>query len=409
MSIVIIAECDADGALYAVERLQAETYAFCQLADWVSVEFLKNLPSPGSCGQYTDRRQRLEGDFSEWWSSAALEPISTYKSNESQGRGNRFFKLQMKCPYPDPMLETHVHQETTSYGKLESVTPLISEPAESSSNLPIPEQHLPTSHEILDLVKTQYQEALYRSKSSLAYFAKGPLSRARAIFSDTEHSTDNVTVFATFLRTLVLNVNVIDRKYRETIPRIIDRFPRGYVSQDGGKGILSKLRKASKKAQKKTIGKDGLYSGEEVQVGQWWLVEVGLTSALDGPFTTEDISRKVLLEQKARETELQVILILEVLALEESTLATVTQDMSTAATKSNDVQSKEQKAKKPQNLQSLLEMLLDRLCIWQSMATEESQTAANQGRKASADESSVMRNPSADHLREFCVDVVLPL
>jgi DNA replication regulator SLD3 len=71
------------------------------------------------------------------------------------------------------------------------------------------------------------------------------------------------------------------------------------------------------------------------------------------------------------------------------------------------------KAKKPRDLPALVDVHVDRLCIWQSLSAEEGRTLSKTvpGDKSS----SKLLNPSlndkhaADVLRDFCVEVIVPL
>lgn len=260
--------------------------------------------------------------------------------------------------------------------------------------------------ENLESIKLQYREALYLSKASLAYFAKGPLSRARASFTNDSGSLVGADRLVSFLRSLILGLGLLDKKYRETLPGIVNDLPVGYVSEDTVTGMISTLRKASRKSKKDKVGKNGLYSGEDAQIAQWWLSQSTALSPIDGLKLEVPATKQLFLEQRARETQLQIILILEVFALEESKPTNLAENR-LASPETTTIQPKKKKTKDSQNLNSLLEILLDRLCIWQSMSADES--------KATVDQSSTVLNrstaqdPVADCLREFCVDVVLPL
>lgn len=110
---------------------------------------------------------------------------------------------------------------------------------------------------------------------------------------------------------------------------------------------------------------------------------------------------------------MQIILSLEALALE--SLATTQPAGNLPPTDfvegdDGSRKKKEKKPKKPQDLSMLLDLLVDRLCIWQSMSVDEMKTSNGEDRPVSRHQAQVTANAAGrDHLRQFCVDVVLPL
>ena len=200
----------------------------------------------------------------------------------------------------------------------------------------------------------------------------------------------------------------MDKKYREALPNIVKGLPTSVLTEDEIPSILSSQRRKDPKSKKGKVRKDGLYPGEEASITRWWLSRDKPSMISDSSNGKEDAIRAILLEQRARETQLQVILVLEILALEASVLAPITnQETSpTLALEQESDPNKKSKAKKPQDVNTLLDLLIDRLCIWQSMNLDEAKgarpaeaSAIQQGGKA----------PNKVPLKDFCVDVVLPL
>lgn len=200
----------------------------------------------------------------------------------------------------------------------------------------------------------------------------------------------------------------MDKKYREALPSIIKELPVSVLTEDEIPAIVSTQRKKQRKSKSGKIGKDGLYPGEEANITRWWLSRNKPLTTNESSNSKEDAIRTILLEQRARETQLQVILVLETLALEAATPQTGDNQENPRdnACEQESSQVKKSKSKKPQDLNILLDLLVDRLCIWQSTNTDEGKgpqsselPATHQGGKAS----------DKVHLRDFCVDVVLPL
>lgn len=201
----------------------------------------------------------------------------------------------------------------------------------------------------------------------------------------------------------------MDKKYRETVPELVKELPFDLPSEDDGAAILASWTK-DRKSKKVKLGKDGLYPDEKASIARWWLAKDISNLGSDTPESREDITKNLLLEQRCRETQLQIILVLETLAIESSIsgLSPAEETLeSQSAVIGNDL-GKAKKSKKPQDLDTLLDLLVDRLSIWQSMAIEE-KSAQNQQRPSLQYTDKAKSSAKASHLYQFCVDVIIPL
>ena len=201
----------------------------------------------------------------------------------------------------------------------------------------------------------------------------------------------------------------MDKKYKEAIPAIINQLPSQAMSEDDTAAVIAEMHKKSRRAKQRRIGKDGLFPGEELSVSRWWLSRDSSLQDSDSHVSGEELIRASLLELRARETQMQIILLLEALALEVSMSAsTVGNSKSQGAPEREEIlHAKIKKPRKPQDLNVLLDLFVDRLCIWQSMRTDDGNlNKAGEGpSQAGGDHSGI----GADVLKTFCVDVVLPL
>ena len=205
----------------------------------------------------------------------------------------------------------------------------------------------------------------------------------------------------------------MDTKYRETLPELVNGFPFGSISEDECATVIATISKKIRKSKKISVGKNGLYPGEEANIARWWLSRDLSSVACDSADAKEEATRSAVLEQRTRETQLQIILSLETLALESLSTSQPVENLQPLEFVEGDDGSqkkKKKRPKKPQDLSMLLDLLVDRLCIWQSMSVGEMKTsngedgpAPQYGAKPTA------KAASRDHLRQFCVDVVLPL
>ena len=250
-------------------------------------------------------------------------------------------------------------------------------------------------------------------KLSLAYFAKGPLSRARAICNANGGSATDYSHLTSFLRSCILSLALLDVKYRETLPELVKAFPFDPLSDDECTAIIDTVSKKTRRSKKPSIGKNGLYPGEEAHIARWWLGRDLSSVACDSADSREEATKSALLEQRFRETQMQIVLSLETLALESaasSHLVDVLPPVNPVEGDKDSRNKKVKKTKKPQDLGMLLDLLVDRLAIWQSMSADETKTSNDQDRPTSQHGTRpTVKLASSDHLRQFCVDVVLPL
>jgi DNA replication regulator SLD3. len=218
-----------------------------------------------------------------------------------------------------------------------------------------------------------------------------------------------------FLRSLIINTVLIDKKYRETIPEIVARIKT--LVDDSEKGSRPKKRKR----KKPKLGKDGLYPGEIEHIKKWWTAlqpqQRGVDDDDDKIMSATETKFHISCLRR-RETQLQIILILEILALEAQTQPPQQKDSS------NEVQqqggepqavdrenSQEPPAKKrnKHNLPVLLDVHADRLCIWQTTALDEVKALAETQAIADGEGAEKPKSAHSDPLRDFCVDIIIPL
>lgn len=277
--------------------------------------------------------------------------------------------------------------------------------AEKGRPVPAPPSFVDDSfsntHEIL-------LQTLYTSKSTLAYFAKSTLARIRAAFRSL--TTASTSDLAEFYRGRLITSKKMDLKYRDTIPKIIENAILQVSPTPSGEKQLPKCSKRKSNSRKK-LGKDGLYAGEETFVRTWWLNRDGAKNDLTGVNPRDQEMQALLKELRNRETQLQIILILEILTLE------LKQDVRTEGSVSVESVKKEpddddptrilaktpSKTNEKRDLRSDLDILVDRLCIYQSVSIIDPITS-DEAKKQNGEAG----NEVSDQLRDFCCNVILP-
>lgn len=214
-----------------------------------------------------------------------------------------------------------------------------------------------------------------------------------------------------FLKSLVMTTVLIDKKYRETVPEIISKLKIQVEDSDNDEPKPKK-----RKVKKPKIGKDGLYPLEESHVQRWWKANKPNPSNVgdQSSVTPEEVKYHISCLRR-RETQLQMILILEILALEPLTRPAEGVDdtqlpgMESQPPPGTGEAAAAAKKRNKHNFPVLLDVNADRLCIWQSTTLDEVRALAesqapNRGQQAEGSD----RNTS-DPLKDFCVDVILPL
>ncbi|KAF9870023.1 hypothetical protein CkaCkLH20_12503 [Colletotrichum karsti] len=436
---LLLARNEASKTLYAIERAagsQKSLYAVCKLGSWVDLlelaekatvtgkhvarirqaeemrEFQlldsqreKPLVTFGQNKGHTDKRMAIEALQSIVRKRARSQSVSTFDDAVRAEKRTKSDDDNASRPQTPSGLNPSVNPVQTIETKPEPMEWIETHlDAVQAAPQPIRDHNVQqTPGEIMENIRTQYMEALYKSMGSLAYFAKGPLSRARAAFHLDCDGTMNMDDLIEFLKSLVMTTVQIDKKYRETVPDIISKMKTHVDISDEG----SKLKK--RKSKKMKLGKDGMYPGEDDHVRNWWDTNKPELQNDDVTITPAQIKSHVSL-LRTRETQLQMILILEILALEplraadaegESQLPGLPVD---DAEKASEIQPKK---RSKHNFPVLVDVHADRLCIWQSTASDEMRLLEDSQVIAPADGGPAQK-ASSDPLKDFCTDIIMP-
>ncbi|OTA57705.1 hypothetical protein K449DRAFT_335204 [Hypoxylon sp. EC38] len=430
--VVVIARLESDKTIYVLERQTSGLYTLCHFGPWVDLQELERRATV-SLPQFIEKRTNPSIDAN------TPHPITTpHLHHETKKRRLAIEAIQSIVKKPGrsrsmsiasqsiPQTDPQTRPSTPGYDNSESRpttshiqnAPPTKTPDSSTLSQVAKASEIddllatPTAEGIFENIRNQYFESLYNSMGSLAYFAKGPLSRARAAFHLDCDSNLEMNDLVDFLTSLVMTTTQFDKKYRETIPNIISRMRPIFQDSDAEQSNTKKKRKS----KKMKIGKDGLYPTECDRVKKWWSARMPQFKEDEAMTTAEPHEAKLQIAWlRSRETQLQMIIILEILALEplltprdgkdtrlpglpglEETTAEAPKDSTTK--KRNRIRN---------SLPLLVDIHADRLCIWQSTAMEEVRLPA--GNQTSNDQDT-QESPRAtsDPLKDFCVDVLVP-
>ncbi|KAF1989442.1 hypothetical protein K402DRAFT_452163 [Aulographum hederae CBS 113979] len=397
-SEIVVARVDAEKSIVAIERVARHVYAVCKLGHWVKAKDLDFRAEASSLLPVAAKSE--ENENAKWWESAALP-------DSSLGIEKNLTKRPcISMPPPHRIASKALPSAPTDT----STTPY--EPTVEAHGLVVDGPQLqnapPNAEQAFENLITQYLDTLYLSKTSLAFFAKGPLSRARAACNPDTGSSFSLLELAEFLRTMLIPLRALDSKHRE---RIVE------IAKDARAGTFSDESPAAKRKLKKNklrlkVKKDGMYNIEEDYVKKWLESdEQGYTGAY-GENVEARMKRRAA-DLRVREMFAQLTIALEILAVEASPAfkdhtSTSSENRSNEQLKdASEPTPKKKKAKKQQNLLVLLDLLADRLCIWQSI--EQGDLVSSEAKSGKAGTAANGQDSgNNDILRSFCIEVVVP-
>lgn len=362
--LILIARSESlpDQVLYAVERVGHKRYALCRLAAWLKDHHIDAFASTPPLVAAPLRPPPLDTQNSSWWQPAALEgpPISRETSRKAP-------RLSLCLRLPP---------------QAQSAPPL--EPAIVAQPLHQPvvaEETCDTAEDMLDRFISQYLDTLYLSKTSLAFFTKGPLSRLRAAFTSGQIQDATLPDLIQFLRSLIPSSSTADKKYRDRLPELLKELPSQHQDPEHAPAAKKKRRKKKLKPDKY-----GLLPEEAAFFAKWWYQD---ESSAPSDETAERSLTRRSRQLRTRETFMQVVLVLEILSLEALPDSQPNKDQAIQA-----------KSKKSDTITTSLELLADKLCIWHSLHSADLLGDAPKPDKTAKE--------GANQLHSFCVDVIIP-
>lgn len=394
--MILIARLDDDRTMYAVEREDRGLYVVCKLGSWINLRQLKAAAVVFRHDTATTATANIL--------STTMAPTTT-PGARAHDKMKRVEIEALQHKVKRPATEPPPNVQPTE-AKVDAALPAVSNVVETSG--PSLAVQL-TSAEIFDNIRNQYFETLYLSKTSLAYFAKGPLSRARTAFNLDFDATLDMKDLVVFLQSLVITSSLMEKKYKNGVPECIASIDL-HDHSDPDTAIPKAKKRKSTKAMK--LGRNGLYPMEDGLIRKWWAshdeeVESGAHNSREGLANTRRSQLRI------REIQLQIIVILEILALRplvavpEATgnlpgLPTPTTVVPTIEKKSN----KAPKSKKSEDVGTTLDTNVERLTIWQTVSSDTVQVSNDDPAQKTL---APKQSDSTLTLKEFCVEVLGPL
>lgn len=422
---VLIARSDNTRNVYAVERHQNGLYVVCKLGAWVSIEKLGHLAEacyaprcyPAQTSEATETiaatiTPQLHKENKR--KRAAIEELQSMVRKRARTASIAQFEPQTgqsEAPIPPQTVEERVsptvHVELpTPHG-----SPARSNPSGPRSGPLDPSADSQTSaDDIFQFLRSQYIEALYHSKGSLAYFAKGPLSRARTTFHFECDANLDINDLLDFLKSLVVAIPQIDKKYKETVPKLVEEMKMLVVASDDEEGSKPKRRQS----KKMKFGKDGLWTSEVEHVKKWWRInQPRVPEDGDSLINPQEVKYHISC-LRTRETHLQMIILLEILALEAIRPTEDVQDSQLPGMPVERLPKEKSvgptpKKKDKHDFSLLLNLHVDRMSIWQSTTLDEMEMIAAEAQAKSGQHLHKSGRANSDPLKDFCIDIIVPL
>ncbi|KIX04621.1 uncharacterized protein Z518_05491 [Rhinocladiella mackenziei CBS 650.93] len=423
---ILVVRKTPNGGLYAIERVGSDTYIACALHNWVSEEWCKDA----AVGKVSEAKieKLLKGEDGIPRGRSRMTSPSSFNAVPNPPKPPRptnqrgaLARLSILNPTDSTSHETNSERPASAGTAVQpALAPSVTEslpttPAGqpdpfdntvSMDEIPPPAQPMQETPAVAmenpcapDRLRTQYFEHLYTSKTSLAFYTKGPLSRARAQIRAAECPPRSISQLSEFYEQSILPIKKFDLKYKESLPKVIKELP---VEQDFADAMKKKTRK-----KKMKLGKDCLWPEEEEFIAKWWRSR-DLKSSVSPTDLTEEM-RKELTDLRMREAQMQTLLILEVILLERAGARISGQPISTdPEVKVESVEGDSatilagtpKRPSKKRDLSRELDTIVDRLCIWHTVSLDD---------LATTEKSQDSSHPKPiDSLRDFCNDVLLP-
>lgn len=209
---VLIARLNTQRRLYAIEQVHAGIYSICGLVPWLKEKDVAELWDPVHL-KPCFMPLRLSASPSApnaWWQQA----VTDVQASQQPAKHTRMTMMRRN---PEPMMTIPARSHAAHGQSMQDMQTLDSVPTD---HCPGPSEPLSPQDQLASLVQ-QYLEAVYLSKTSLAYFAKGPMNRIRSTFTAPEEGAPATHELVTSLRAMLLSSKASEKKYYEKLLSLI--------------------------------------------------------------------------------------------------------------------------------------------------------------------------------------------
>jgi len=241
LGVVMVAKVEGEKSMVIMERVDDHVYSMCSLRKDLKIKDIRYVAKTSRDNDIKLEVKALNAaampvDGSEWWTSMTVQTLPSDI--------NRQIFLEF------------LHRETPSIPSLVSYLKVANFRASEEMAVDTPtseglfsrhdsefsaDSGYISSNESLSnpvhTIKSQYLESLYSTKTSLAYFAKSALSRARSEYTAGDKSLNSV------LSHLILKGGQFNLKYETAIPKFIndDSISSDFIAEEERRYLARKF------------------------------------------------------------------------------------------------------------------------------------------------------------------------
>ncbi|RPA95308.1 hypothetical protein L873DRAFT_1698559 [Choiromyces venosus 120613-1] len=241
---ILVAKVDGERQLAAVEKVQDGVYVVFKLSTQLKMKDVRKTVALARKAPHEPLNLEFDGVGDgqlggEWWSHLS---ITDYTVKDLLSSPDPAGTLTMGSPDSEPLRDNQASLQTPT----RALVPVSPSPG---IEVLTKEFASPTLSDILENTRKQYFKTLYIAKTSLAYFAKSTLSRARAAMrgGSSEIPTASGGELIIFLQSMLLPFEKMDIKFRSIIPQIAleEKVEENEVLRAGEEEYVQEWRRAS--------------------------------------------------------------------------------------------------------------------------------------------------------------------
>jgi DNA replication regulator SLD3 len=239
--MVMVAKVEGEKNMVVIERIGECVYSMCALNKDVKVKDVRTVAKMAKDTELpvvTEVEGTLQ-EGNEWWRGMVVRKLETQEKQE--------LSLQFLIQNPAATELFHVYKPNNRPSpdakKMDITAPVYSRHESAfSADSGYGSSPKESLFQATNSIKSQYLEALYSTKTSLAYFAKSALSRARSEFQRLEQPTQEESLIA-FLQNMILKIDDFSAKYENFLPTLINKQCPLVISDEERNHLIQKFRR----------------------------------------------------------------------------------------------------------------------------------------------------------------------
>jgi DNA replication regulator SLD3 len=245
--MVMIAKVEGEKNMVVIEGIGERMYSMCALKKDVKVKDVRTVAKMAKETELplvTEVEEPVH-EGNEWWRGMVVRKLET--------REKREISLQFLIQNPTATELFHAYKTNNRASpnteKMDIAAPVYSRhESEFSADSGYGSSPQGSLFQATNSIKSQYLEALYSTKTSLAYFAKSALSRARSEFQRLEQPSQEESLIS-FLKNMILKIDDFSAKYENFLPSLIEEQGPLVISEEERNHLIQKFRRSGGQIQ----------------------------------------------------------------------------------------------------------------------------------------------------------------